>query len=71
MRAGRPRLRLASFNEDYAPDDGLAYQVCYRCGINFEITGTSNAAFCRDCNHPDLISIFRPQSFAWIFEREE
>lgn len=71
MRPGRPRLRLVSFNEDYAPDDGLIYQCCYRCGISFAVPDYSVAVFCRDCNHPDLIGVFRPLDYGWIFEGEE
>lgn len=48
--------------------DRLIYQLCYRCGIDFGIPDYSVAVFCRDCLHPDLIGVFRPVSYQWIFE---
>lgn len=53
-----------------SPDSNLFYQVCYRCGINFAVPAWSVASFCRDCNHPDLIGVFRLLDYSYIFESE-
>ena len=52
-------------------NDGLFYQVCYRCGINFAVPGWSVAVFCRDCFHPDLIGVFRPVDYSFKKKNEK
>lgn len=51
--------------------DADKYVLCYRCGINMGLWVDSERVFCADCNHPDLIGVFRPVSYQWIFEGEE
>ena len=49
--------------------DSDKYVPCYRCGINMGLWADSERVFCKDCNHPDLIGVFRPLDYGWIFER--
>lgn len=68
-------------NGGYWEEDGILYKPCYRCGdqmkvqlikksggnMTFEKQGYRE--FCKDCNHPDLIGVFKPLDYGWIFER--
>lgn len=70
-------------NGGYWEEDGILYKPCYRCGdqmkvqlikksggnMTFEKQGYRE--FCKDCNHPDLIGVFKPLDYGWIFERGE
>ena len=49
--------------------DSDKYVPCYRCGINMGLWAGAERVFCCDCNHPDLIGVFRPLDYGWIFER--
>lgn len=51
-------------------DDAFMYVTCYRCGINVGMFYEADTVFCRDCNHPDLIGVFRLLDYSYIFESE-
>lgn len=46
------------------------YVVCFRCGITMGLFYDSERVFCRDCNSPDLIGVFRLLDYSYIFEGE-
>ena len=58
-------------SEDLRVIDNTEYAQCYRCGIRFEAADAYVAVFCRDCLHPDLIGVFRPVDYSFIFEGEK
>lgn len=57
-------------NESYMAGDGLSFRPCHRCGLPFGSRLRVDSAFCSDCNTPDLVGVFMPTDYQFLFESE-
>lgn len=46
------------------------YVCCFRCGISGASPKADGLQFCCDCNSRDLLGVFYPDDFGWIFDGE-